>query len=204
MSDCDERNELVGRARDGDTFCLCRVSSWLPRASILQFIAQSSKGRCRRRIFQQPHVKVSAELLGVNPRLCCGTDDAIRDLDSQVVCCLWYGILFLRRETKNFSPLAQGSTTVDSSEHPVLRIYVRFFHRRETFEEICILHVCKELLLSCRPLCGVSTLCVVPAPLGTQLLQIDCVLISSVPRTFLCSVTTGVRILEISELRDVG
>ena len=47
-SDLDERNEIVGTARHGFlAFCLCRVSSWLPKIGILQIIPQSSKRQYR-------------------------------------------------------------------------------------------------------------------------------------------------------------
>ena len=163
-----------------------------------EFVAQSSKGRCRRRIFQQLHVEVRAELLGVNPRLKCGTDDAIRGLDSQVV---WYSFPVERQRT---SPLLRKEVPLwtavnilsfkflfaSSIGEKPLKIFVLCTSAKSSFYLVELV-VEFPRFVSCLLLLA---LC----PIVTQLLQIDYVLISSVPRTFLCSVTTGVRILEIS------
>ena len=116
-----------------------------------QFIAQSFKTQYRKRIFNQLHVYVSAELLEVNPlRLSWkGRRHSRFGSPSCFWCVVWFSF---PAEKDKFHHHRQISTTVNNVQ-PLLRLHhrfslgcVRFFDRRVAFEEVCFVHVCKILV----------------------------------------------------------
>ena len=91
LSDRDERNDNVGTARDG--LCAFCCSVWFP-PGCQEWEYPTHRHNCPRDNIEghQLNVKVGAELPVVNPRLFCGTGDATRGLDRQVV--LWSVVCF--------------------------------------------------------------------------------------------------------------
>ena len=90
LSDRDERNEIVGRARDG------LVNVGFPPGCQEYECANSSHhrpGDSTEGESSTNYVEASAELLDVDLRLFCGTGDATRGLDLQVA--FWSPVWFL-------------------------------------------------------------------------------------------------------------
>ena len=122
LSDHDGKNEIFGTTRDG---LLAFVSVGFPsccqESGIPHFDAHSSKIQYRMRIFEQLHVKMSAELSDVNPCLFRGTDDAIRCFGSpsDFGSLAWF---FFPVGERTFSHHVQEAPLSTLHVHPVLRL----------------------------------------------------------------------------------
>ena len=145
----------------------------------------------------------NAELLDVTPRLLCGTDDATRGLDLQVIVGLSYGFSFLRGDSV-FPHHVQGSTPLDDV-HPVPRLHDRFGFG-------CVWLYCARMhtLFYLVQLCvgfprfASSLLFLVLCPIFIRILYIGRIWLSFLPLAFWYDITIGVRILEMSDLHVTG